>query len=65
MSNIEHAIKILGFPEKEIGTILIDFYETMKALEKDTHRGGKQAVCIVMAINDIKKLIPHEDQTKS
>lgn len=42
---------------KEIGEILIEFYETMKALENDEHRGGKQATKIMMTINDLEKLI--------
>ena len=50
------AIKQLEEPSKSIGEILIEFYETMKQLEKDEHRGGKQATKLVMTINDIEKL---------
>jgi hypothetical protein len=57
MSNIIDAIKELKNPAKSIGEILIEFYETMKALETDEHRGGKQATKIVMTISDIEKLI--------
>lgn len=57
MSNIKIAIKQLPEPDKSIGEALIEFYATMKELEKDEHRGGKQATKIVMTINDIKKLI--------
>ena len=57
MSDIRIAIKQLDEPSKTIGEILIDFYETMKRLENDEHRGGKQATKIVMTISDIEKLI--------
>lgn len=57
MSDIRQAIKLLDEPSKSIGEILLEFYDTMKSLEKDEHRGGKQATKIVMTINDIEKLI--------
>ena len=56
MRNVKEAIQMLEEPDKSIGNILIEFYETMKSLEKDEHRGGKQATKIVMTINDIKNL---------
>lgn len=56
MSEIRIVIKQLEEPDKSLGEILIQFYETMKSLEPDEHRGGKQATKIVMTINDIKKL---------
>jgi hypothetical protein len=56
MSDIRIAIKQLEEPGRSIGEILIEFYETMKHLEKDEHRGGKQATKILMTINDIEKL---------
>jgi len=56
MSDIRIAIKQMQEPSKSIGEILIDFYENMKQLEKDEHRGGKQATLIVMTINDIERL---------
>jgi len=57
MSDIRLWIQHLDEPEKSIGNILIEFYETMKSLESDLHRGGKQATKIVMTISDIEKLI--------
>ncbi len=57
MSDIRIAIQGLAEPGKSIGNILIEFYETMKALQKDPQRGGKQATKIVMTINEIEKLI--------
>lgn len=56
MSDIRISLKQLKEPDKSIGQILIEFYETMKALEKDYHRGGKQATKIVMTINEIQKV---------
>ena len=53
MSNIEDGINQLKDPDKKIGEILMQFYETMKTLESDKHRGGKQATKIAMTINDI------------
>jgi hypothetical protein len=60
MSDIRQSIPQLEEPAKSIGEILIEFYETMKQLEKDEHRGGKQATKIVMTINDIEQLIKTE-----
>ena len=56
MSEIETAIKHIKEPGRSIGEALIEFYETMKQLEKDEHRGGKQATKIIMTINDIERL---------
>lgn len=47
---------------KEIGHILIDFYHNMKDLEKDVNRGGKQAVLIVMTLNDIEQLFKQHNK---
>lgn len=57
MSDIRRSIEALEYPAKDIGKILIDFYDTMKRLEFDANRGGIQATKIVMTINDIEKLI--------
>lgn len=57
MRNIEQAIPMLTDPDKSIGLILLEFYDTMKSLQKHEHRGGLQATKIVMTINDIKELI--------
>ena len=56
MSDIRISIQGLEEPSKSIGNALIEFYETMKSLEKDEHRGGKQATKIVMTINDIEEI---------
>ncbi len=56
-SNIRDVIPYLEDPDKSIGEILIQFYDTMKRLETDENRGGMQATKIIMTINDIKKLI--------
>lgn len=56
MSDIRLSIKQLPDPDKSIGEILVEFYETMKQLEKDPHRSGKQATKIIMTMNDIKNL---------
>lgn len=53
MSDIRQVIPLLEEPLKSIGTILIEFYETMKELEKDEYKGGKQATKLVMTINDL------------
>lgn len=57
MSNIEQSINILAEPGKSIGKTLMGFYEVMKSLESDQHRGGKQATKIVMTIAEIEKII--------
>jgi uncharacterized protein YoxC len=61
MSDIRQSVELIEEPDKSIGKILIEFYQTMKGLESDMHRGGKQATKIVMTINDIKDII---NQTK-
>jgi hypothetical protein len=57
MSDIRIAIKQLEEPSKSIGEILIEFYDTMKQLERDEHKRGKQATKIVMTISDIEELL--------
>lgn len=56
MSDIRESIKHLLETERRTGEILIEFYETMKSLENDIHKGGKQATKIVMTISDIEKV---------
>jgi hypothetical protein len=64
MADIRHALPSMPEPDKSILQFLLDYYENMKALEKDPHRGGKQATCIVMAMSDIKKIFePKEEKT--
>ena len=60
MSDIIIGIIQLNDPDKSIGIALIEFYDSMKELEKDPARGGKQATAIVMAMNDIKKIMEAE-----
>jgi ribosomal protein S20 len=58
MSDIRTAIQQMTEPNKSVGEILMEFYDTMKQLEKDKEHGqGKQAVKIVMTMNDINYLI--------
>lgn len=64
MSDIKIAINQLNEPSKSIGEILIEFYETMKQLEKDEHRGGKQATKIVMTMSDIEKVLLNNSNQK-
>lgn len=58
MSDIRIAIAQMQEPEKSLYEELMDFYDTMKALEKEPieYRGGKQATKIVMTVNDIKAI---------
>lgn len=56
MADIRSIIPQLPEQEKGIAMALIDFYETMKGLENDPERGGKQATQIVMTISDIEKI---------
>lgn len=60
MADIMIGIVQLEEPAKSIGLALIEFYDTMKALEKDPARGGKQATKIVMTMNDIEHIIQKE-----
>lgn len=57
MSDIRESINQLPEPEKSIGNILIEYYDTMKSLERDKDRGGKQAVKIVMTTHEIEKIM--------
>lgn len=60
MSDIRIAINLLEEPSKSIGKTLLEFYESMKELEKDSARDGKQATAIVMAMSDIKEIMEAE-----
>jgi len=57
MSNIKKGLSQAKEPIKSAGFSLIDFYESMKKLENDKEKGGKQATLIVMTINDIEHII--------
>ena len=56
MSDIRIAIQHFSYPEKAVYESLIEFYETMKQLETDPHKGGKQATKIVMTANDLMQM---------
>lgn len=56
MSDLKQGISLLNEPSKTIGTMLVEFYEDMKALESDKYRAGKQATLVVMTINDFEKM---------
>lgn len=59
MSDIRIAIAQLPSPQKEIGTMLIEFYKDMKNAEilNQPQKGQIQATTIVMYMNDFEKLI--------
>lgn len=59
MSNLTDAVKLMAEPDKSLFELLIEFYTTMKRLEYDTDREGKQANKIVMTINDIQEIYKH------
>lgn len=56
MGDIRQALEHANEPDKSLGKLLIDFYETMKRLEQDAERAGKQAAKIIMTINDVKSI---------
>lgn len=56
MSEITQLLKLLPDPQKSLGEILVQYYDTMKMLERCKDRGGKQATKIVMTMNDIENL---------
>jgi hypothetical protein len=57
MSDIRIVISQLEEPSKTIGKTLIDFYETMKSLERHESKGGMQATKIVMTIGEIENIV--------
>lgn len=62
MNDIRQSINQLPEPDKSLQLSLIEFYETMKSLENDSHMGGKQATKIIMTSSDIKEIfkeLPH------
>jgi len=65
MSDIRFSINQLEDPAKKVGKILIEFYETMKQLETDEYRGGKQATKIVMTINDVLRCFEDMNNSKA
>ena len=56
MSSLHLALQQLPEPTKTIGNMLIEYYDTMKVLEKDAERGGKQATKVIMTISDFERL---------
>lgn len=65
MADIRYAIEQLEEPSKSLCEILIEYYETMKDLEKDNERSGKQATKIVMTMNDIEILFRKNNDVES
>lgn len=65
MSDIRISIEQLEEPKRSIGKALLEFYKTMKSLERDEHRGGKQATKIVMTIEDLAKIISPSPEGKT
>lgn len=57
MGNINNAIKDSSDIDSLIAKSIIDFYQSMKILELDKDKAGKQATLICMAVNDIKYLL--------
>ena len=57
MADIREGIVGIKEPERTVGLLLVEFYESMKSLESDPHRGGKQATAIVMAMDDILRAV--------
>lgn len=60
MADIRIALNKLDTTSKELGFALLEFYETMKELENDSERGGKQATKIVMTMSDIKEIFKNQ-----
>ena len=54
MADVREGLQGINEPDRSIGLLLDEFYRSMKSLEKDEHRGGKQATAIIMAMCDIK-----------
>ena len=65
MSDTEKQ-RVSGLPEltKKIGITLNDFYRSMKALESDGQKEGKQATLLLMSINDIEEIVAEEVKSK-
>lgn len=63
MANIKNVIEILPESDKSLSEALVEFYETMRNLEQDAERAGKQATKIIMTINDLKSIYAKINQT--
>lgn len=59
MSNLTDAVRLMAEPDRSLFELLVEFYTSMKRLEYDTDREGKQATKIVMTINDIQEIYKH------
>lgn len=57
MSNIKKSINQFEEPAMGMVDILINFYNTMKQFELSDNKVGKQALLIVITVNDIEKII--------
>lgn len=49
--------------EKELGKLLVEFYEGMKSLENsaDSAKNGKKATLLTMTMNDISDVFKADD----
>ncbi len=56
MSDLLIGLCSLDDPERSLAFLLHEYYVSMKGLESDAERGGKQATRILMAVNDISDL---------
>lgn len=54
---IHENIATLYKSDKQIGLALIEFYETMRALEYDPERSDKQVTKTIMTINELKEIL--------
>lgn len=59
MADIREGLQGLKEPDRSIGLFLDEFYRNMKSLERDEHSGGKRAVTIIMAMNDLERIMEH------
>lgn len=57
MADIRLGLQGIEEPDRSIGLMLLEYYESMKSLERDEHRGGKQATRTIMAMSDIKAAV--------
>lgn len=57
MSSLNEAIQGMEEPSRSIIKTLVEFYDNMKELETDPDKEGKQAVAVVMAMNDIETVL--------
>ena len=64
MADIREGLQGISEPDRSIGLLLDEMYRNMRSLERDDHRAGKQAVAIVMTLNDIKAAVGRSLQSR-